>query len=186
MTQSRIVSVALSIAAAAALTACAKTEAAKPAADPAKIAEAVKADAEASVADMNAHNADKAVSHDAPNIVGMFHGVPNINSPAEDLASTKQQLADPVFKLALSNESVDVATGGDMAVYRANYTANMTDPKTKKPMTEVGNWVVVYKPQSDGSWKMALSVVSDLPPAGAAAATPAAPAAAAAPAADKK
>ncbi|MGZ6013159.1 MAG: YybH family protein, partial [Caulobacteraceae bacterium] len=130
-----------------------------------------------SVADLNAKNADKAVSHDAPNVVGMFHGAPNVNSPAEDLASTKQQVTDPAFKLAIANETVDVAQAGDMAVFRSTYVATMTDPKTKKVITENGNWVVQYKPQSDGSWKMAISVVSD---------TPAAAAPAAAPAADKK
>ncbi|MGZ6037662.1 MAG: YybH family protein [Phenylobacterium sp.] len=173
MNQSKI---ALAALATLALGACAQP-AAKPAVDTAKIADAVKADAEASVADLNAKNADKAVSHDAPNVVGMFHGAPNVNSPAEDLASTKQQVTDPAFKLAIANETVDVAQAGDMAVFRSTYVATMTDPKTKKVITENGNWVVQYKPQSDGSWKMALSVVSD---------TPAAAAPAAAPAADKK
>ncbi|MGZ3377102.1 MAG: YybH family protein [Phenylobacterium sp.] len=173
MNQSKI---ALAALATLALGACAQP-AAKPAVDTAKIADAVKADAEASVADLNAKNADKAVSHDAPNVVGMFHGAPNVNSPAEDLASTKQQVTDPAFKLAIANETVDVAQAGDMAVFRSTYVATMTDPKTKKVITENGNWVVQYKPQSDGSWKMAISVVSD---------TPAAAAPAAAPAADKK
>lgn len=174
---------ALSAAMTLALAACAQP-AAKPAVDTAKIAAAVKADAEASVADLNAKNVDKAVSHDAPNVVGMFHGAPNINSPAEDSAQTKAQLADPAFKLTIANETVDVAQAGDMALFRATYVANMTDPKTKKVITENGNWVVQYKPQSDGSWKMALSVVSDTgaPPA----ATPAAAAAPAKAPAEKK
>ena len=175
---------ALSAAMTLALAACAQP-AAKPAVDTAKIADAVKADAEASVADLNAKNVDKAVSHDAANIVGMFHGAPNISSPAEDLAQTKAQLADPAFKLTISNETVDVAQAGDMAIFRASYVATMTDPKTKKVGTENGNWVVQYKPQSDGSWKMALSVVSDTGSAPAAAAAAAATPAAAAPAEKK-
>jgi ketosteroid isomerase-like protein len=180
MTRFRIAPFALPVLLAAGLTACAKPEAAKPPVDTAKIADTVKADAAAAVAALNAHDADKATSHDAPGIVGMFHGAPNINSPAEDLAQTKQTLADPAFHLTISDEAVDVASAGDMAIYRAKYAATGTDPKTKKTFTENGNWIVQYKPQPDGSWKMALSVVSDAgsgeavpkPPA---AATPAAP-----------
>ena len=64
-------SVALSLVLAASLAACAKTEPAKPAVDTAKIADAVKADAQAAVAALNAHDADKAVSHDAPGLVAI-------------------------------------------------------------------------------------------------------------------
>lgn len=179
MTKIRLAAAVLPILLAAGLTGCAKPEAAKPAVDTAKIADAVKADAEASVAALNAKDVDKAVSHDAPNYVGIFHGAPNVNGPAEDAALTKQQVADPAFKLAVSNESVDVASAGDMAVFRASYSATLTDTKTKKVVTETGNWVVHYKVQPDGSWKMALGIVTDAPAAAAAAtpaATPAAPA----------
>lgn len=178
MTRFQLASYAAPILLAAGLTACAKPEAAKPAVDTAKIAAAVKADAAASVAALNAHDADKAVSHDAPNIVGMFHGAPNINSPAEDLAQTKQTLADPAFHLTITNDTVDVASAGDMAIYRATYAATGTDPKTKRAFTENGNWIVQYKPQTDGSWKMVLSVVSDSGSGAAVPTPPAAPAAA--------
>ena len=70
MHQSKI---ALAAVAALALTACAQP-AAKPAVDTAKIADAVKADAEASVADLNAKNADKAASHVATNADGIKDG----------------------------------------------------------------------------------------------------------------
>lgn len=184
MTQSKLATVALSAILAASLAACAKTEPPKPAVDTAKISDAVKADADQMIADFNAHDAVKTVAHDAPQTVGMFHGAPNVNSPAEDLASTKQQVVDAASHVTVSNETVDVAQAGDMAIYRANYAYTQTNPKTKKPGTEVGNWVVIYKPQSDGSWKIALSMIADTPPA---APAPAAPAAAApAPSADKQ
>jgi ketosteroid isomerase-like protein len=159
----KIAPVAAPLLLAVALSACTKPDAAKPAVDTAKISDAVKADANALAAALNARDADKAVSHDAPQIVAMFHGAPNMNSAAEDLALTKQQVADPAFKLTVSNETVDVAQAGDMAVYRASYVATLTGPD-KKLVTENGNWILQYKPQSDGSWKVALSVVSDTPP----------------------
>jgi ketosteroid isomerase-like protein len=165
------------------LAACAKTGAGGDAAvDTAKITEAVKADVAQLVSQLNAKDVDKAVSHDAPDIVGMFHGQANITSPAEDAALTKQQLGDAAFKLSTSDESVDVAKAGDMAIYRAKYAAEFTDPVSKKPVHEAGNWVAQYKKQADGSWKVALNIISDTPaaaPAAGAAAAPAAPAAAA-------
>src|SRR6185369_4292982 len=99
MTKTKLATVALPILLAAGLTACAKPEAAKPAVDTAKIADTVRADIDALVSELNAKDIDKAVAHDAPNIVGMFHGTPNINSPAEDKALTTQQLKDTAFHL---------------------------------------------------------------------------------------
>src|SRR6478672_5055827 len=78
MFQSKLARVAFSILLAGTLTACAKPEPAKPAVDTAKVAEDVKADLHQLVADFNAHDAAKAVGHDAPDYVGMFHGQPNV------------------------------------------------------------------------------------------------------------
>ena len=165
MTQSKLATIALSVVLAASLAACAKTEATKSVVDTGKITEAVKAEANQLIADFNAHDATKAVAHDAPQTIGMFHGAPNVNNQAEDLAATKVQVADPAAKVSVSNETVDVAQAGDMAVYRATYAFTMTDPKTKKPATENGNWLIIYKPQPDGSWKVAVSMIADTPPA---------------------
>lgn len=149
------------------LSACTKPAATT---DTAKIADAIKADVTQLVAHFNAHDAEKAVSHDAPDYVGMFHGMPNVVGPAADLALTKLQVADAASNIVVSDETVDVASAGDMAVYRATYAYTMTDPATKKPITENGNWLLGYKPQADGSWKISWGVVSDTGPAPAAAA----------------
>jgi ketosteroid isomerase-like protein len=163
MTKGKFVGVALGVALAASLGACNKTETAKPVVDATKTAGTVKADMAQLVADFNAHDATKSVSQDAPDYVGMFHGQPNVRGPAGDLALTKQQVADPAAKVTVSDETVDVASAGDMAIYRATYAYGFTDPKTRKPMTEVGNWIVGYKQQPDGTMKLAWSVVSDTP-----------------------
>ena len=47
-----------------------------------------------------------------------------------------------------------------MAIYRATYTVTATDPKSKKPVAENGNWLVGYKTVG-GAWKIAWNVVSD-------------------------
>jgi ketosteroid isomerase-like protein len=133
------------------------------AADVGKIADAVKADADQLVADFNSRDAVKSVAHDAPGMVGMVHGTPNVVGADQDLAQTKQQVADPALKLVVGDETVDVAQSGDLAVYRSTYAWTFTDPATKKPKTEVGNWLIGYKKQPDGTWKIAWNVVSDAP-----------------------
>lgn len=147
-----------------ALAACQKPAPAAPAVDTAKAAEAVKADMADLVTAFNAKDVAKAVGHDAPDYVGMMHGMANAVGPAADAEVTKMQVADPAAKLVTSDEKVDVAASGDMAVYRATYAYSYTDPKTKKPATETGNWVVGYK-SVDGAWKLAWSIVSDTPAA---------------------
>lgn len=134
-----------------------------PAADSAKVGDEVKANMTEMVAAFAARDADKAVSWDAPDFVGMFHGTPNVSGKEGDLALTKQQVADPAMKFSVSDEKIDVAASGDLAVWRATYSYSYTDPVTKQPKTEVGNWVVGWKRQADGTMKEAWGVVSDTP-----------------------
>ena len=114
--------------------------------------------------DFNAHDVAKVVSHDAPDVVQMFHGFPNFVGVAGDTTNNQQFFAaNPNGKFAVADAAVDVAASGDMAVYRATYVLTFTDPKTKAPATEHGNYLAGYKQQADGSWKMTWSVVSDVP-----------------------
>ena len=141
----------------------------KPAGDAAKAGDEVKANMAAMVTAFAARDADKAVSWDAPDFVGMFHGMEDVRGQEADLTITKLQVADPAMKLSVSEEVVDVAASGDLAVWRAKYSYTYTDPATKQPKTEVGNWVVGWKRAEDGKLKEAWAVVSDTPSAPAAA-----------------
>ena len=172
MTKIQLAGAATAVLMSASLCACnpppSAASAAKPAADTSKDADAIKADQTQMAADFNSHDVTKAVSHDAPDIVGMFHGQPNIVGVAADTAATKQMFAaDPTGHYSTTNETVDVAASGDMAVYRATYAFTGTDPKTKKPISETGNMVTGYKKQPDGSWKVAWSIGANTPPAAA-------------------
>jgi len=153
---------------AASLGACTKPAApaaTAPAADTGKIAAAVKADADQGIADYNAHDADKTATHAVAGAVMMFHGQANGVGGAAGAAGLKQTFAAaPDVHVTLADETVDVAASGDMAVFRSSYVVTLTDPKTKKPITDKGNYMVGYKPQSDGSWKQAWSVVSNTTP----------------------
>ena len=126
-------------------------------------ADGVKADVHSLVAAFNAHDAAKTVSHDAPDFVGMFHGMANNQGPAADLSITKLQVADPKAHIDLSNERVDVSKSGDMAVYRATYAATSTDPKANRAVVEHGNLLIGYRVGADGTPKVAWDSFSDTP-----------------------
>lgn len=131
--------------------------------DTAKAAEDIKATMGAAIDAFNAHDAEKAVAPDLDDYVGMMHGTPNLMGKAADLAFNKQLVADPATKIDVVDNVVDVAKAGDMGVQRITYAYTYTDPKSKAPTTEHGNWVLGWKAQADGSWKLAWSVISDMP-----------------------
>ena len=132
--------------------------------DAAKTATEVKDTMTKMVAAFAARDADKAVSWDAPDFTGMFHGMPDTHGQEADRALTKQQVADPAMKFTVSDVIVDAARSGDLAVWRAKYSYTYTDPATKQPRTELGNWIVGWKRDSDGKLKEAWGIVSDTPP----------------------
>lgn len=133
--------------------------------DKSKIATTIKNDVHTLVEQINARDVAKAVGHDSPDYVFMFHGQPNVVGVEQDTAATKEFIKDPLLWITLGNETVDVAASGDMAVYRTSYRMRFTDPKTKRDGYETGNWVLVYKQQPDGHWKIASNVVTDTPAA---------------------
>lgn len=131
--------------------------------DKAKIATSVKNDVHSMVESFNGRDLASVVRHDGPDYISMVHGQANVIGVAADHESTKAMLSDPLVWVTLGNESVDVADSGEMAVYRTTYKLRLTDPKTKRDGYEYGNWVIGYKKQADGYWKIAWNVISDTP-----------------------
>jgi ketosteroid isomerase-like protein len=72
---------------------------------------------------------------------------------ARCLPVLKQLLADPKLSLTFTTAQVEVSKGGDLAYSHGTYSMTTTDPKTKKPVTEKGKYVTVYRKAADGSWK---------------------------------
>jgi ketosteroid isomerase-like protein len=170
MTRLQFAGAASAVLMAASLGACNPAAPAKPAVDTGKIADAVKADADQLIGAYNAHDATKVAGHVTSDYVGMFHGMPNtVGSDASNAAAKQTFATIPDLHVTLSDETVDVAASGDMAVYRSTFVTTLTDPKTKKPVTDHGNYLAGYKAQPDGSWKQTWSVVSDTGPPPAAA-----------------
>lgn len=171
MTRPKVVGAAMAVLAAALLGACNdETEPAKPPVDTGKIAAAIKADVDQLSNDFNAHDPDRVVGHDAPDVVQMAHGVANTSGTTADLVANRQLFAsDRIARVALAGPSVAVAASGDMAVYRSTYVLTFINPKTRKPVTESGNYLAGYRLQPNGAWRMAWSVLSDTGPTPAAA-----------------
>ena len=75
-------------------------------------------------------------------------------------------MKDASFALSFEADKVVVARSGDIAYETGTYSMTGTDPAKKKPSTEKGHYVVVWRKQSDGSWKVAIDApVSDAPEA---------------------
>ncbi len=124
----------------------------------ARIAQTIKADMAAIVAGINAHDVARATAFDAPGIVSMESGRP----PSTGLDNERQGLGmamhyNPNWRISMIDETVDVASAGDMAVYRGTYNEDST--RDGAPMTHVVNFIAGFKKQHDGSWKVEWSVV---------------------------
>jgi uncharacterized protein (TIGR02246 family) len=68
----------------------------------------------------------------------------------------------PVKEMSLKTE--DVTVGGDLAVETGTYEMTM-QPTTGREVKDKGKYVVVWKRQADGSWKIVRDIFnSDVPP----------------------
>ena len=131
--------------------------------DTAVIAQTIKADVAQLVAGLNAHDVAKTMAYDAPNIISMECGSPSTVGIEADREGFKTGFArDPLWKVSLINETVDVANSGDMAVYRGAY--HEENGRAGVLMTHKTNFIAEFKHQSDQSWKMVWYSVSHMEP----------------------
>jgi len=140
----------------------------KTAADPAAIEKDIKAIETQWMADYNARDVDKLAGHYADDAALANPGVALAADTASRRAAISQFVADPALKIEFASDRVLVAKSGDLASSRGHYTMTFTDPATKKPKTETGSYLTVYRKQPDASWK----AVEDFITPGAAAALP--------------
>jgi uncharacterized protein (TIGR02246 family) len=76
-----------------------------------------------------------------------------------------QMFAVPGFTLTPKTTKIEVARSSDLAYVQGTYEATVNDAKGK-PATDRGKFVVVWKKQADGAWKIAADIWnSDLAPA---------------------
>jgi len=76
-------------------------------------------------------------------------------------------MADPNFALTFHSTRVEASTGGDFVYTIGAYSRTVSDPKDKRPVTDKGNYLTVWKKQADGNWKVATDMDnSELPAPG--------------------
>jgi uncharacterized protein (TIGR02246 family) len=103
--------------------------------------------------DVAAKNWEKLASYYAEDAVLMSPEAPAAVG-TEAIKGLGKMMADSQADLNFHANKVDVAKSGEIGYTQGAYTLTMTDPKTKKVMSEKGNYVTVYKKQADGSWKI--------------------------------
>jgi len=92
------------------------------------------------------------VANYADDAVSMEPGVPVQHGRGELGANfAKRQQEVKVSDMKASTASVDVA--GDYTIETGSYELTFT-PKGGKPMYDKGNYLMVWKKQTDGSWKI--------------------------------
>jgi len=113
-------------------------------------------------------DADKWAGYFAEDAAILMPNEPIIMGREKAKEAIKGMLADPNFSVSFTPTRVDASKGGDLAYTVGTYSMTMSDPKEKKPMTDKGKYVTVYKKQADGSWKAVADMFnSDMPPPGA-------------------
>lgn len=111
-----------------------------------------------------ARDAEKFASFYADDATLMMEAAPDIKGIAALREAISGMMKDPSFALSFETTAVDVARSGDLAYELSPYSLTLSDPKTKKPVTQKGNGVTVWK-KVGGSWKVQLDVPVSDPPA---------------------
>jgi ketosteroid isomerase-like protein len=121
--------------------------------DTSAVAKTVKSDVAQLVAGLNAHDAFKTTAYDDPDVVSMECGSPSTIGIEADRQGFKAGFAhDPLWRVSLIDEIVDVASSGDLAVYRGTY--NEDNGRAGAVMTRKTTFIAEFKRQNDGSWKI--------------------------------
>jgi uncharacterized protein (TIGR02246 family) len=112
-----------------------------------------------------AKDAAKFVSFYADDAVVMVAGAPDARGIAAIREAIPAMMQDPAFALSFAPDRVEVARSGDLALETGSYALTMTGPD-KKPVTERGHYVVVWRKGATGTWQVVVDApVSDPPDA---------------------
>src|SRR5258706_12090929 len=98
-------------------------------------------------------NLDKVTSFWADDASMFVPDMPLLQGGTAIKGFIKEAANDPNFSIDFKSTKVEVSKAGDYGYSQGTYVQTMTDPKTKKVLTEKGKYVTVFKKQADGSWK---------------------------------
>ena len=110
-----------------------------------------------------AKDAEKFASFYTDDGILMLEKMQNLQGPAAIEEAHAGMMQDPNFDLSFAADHVEVARSGELAYETGSYTMTMSDPEGN-PATQGGHYVVVWKKDASGAWKVAADVpVSDPP-----------------------
>lgn len=116
------------------------------------------------VKDVGGKDADRWASYFAEDASGLYPGAGIVHGRAALKAAIAPFFADPNFAMTFQSTRMVASKGGDMVYSEGTGTMTMTNPKTKKPVTDKGKYLTIYMKQADGSWKaVADTYISDSP-----------------------
>ena len=134
---------------------CAKSPAPAPVADTRQADIQAVRDLDAAFLKDNAtKDVDKFVSYFADDASGLYPGMPILDGKQAIKTAFAPILADPNFSLTLQSLRIEASKGGDMVYEQGTYVQTATNAKTKKPKTDKGKYLTVFRKQADGSWKV--------------------------------
>jgi len=140
------------LAAAAVMTACSNAPAPAPDTRAADV-QAVKDVEAAWIKDIQSKDLEKSASYFADDGTGLYPGMTMLNGKQAIKTAFAPIFADPNFSMSFQTTRAVASKGGDLVYTMGTYAMTVTDPKTKKLVTDKGKYLTVYQKQADGSWK---------------------------------
>jgi uncharacterized protein (TIGR02246 family) len=105
------------------------------------------------VKDAATKDVDKFLSYYSDDAAVLMPNEPAIVGIDNIKAALRLMLSDKNFALTFQSTRAEASRGGDFVYTIGNYSQTMSGPKGKKPITEKGKFLTVFKKQADGSWK---------------------------------
>ncbi len=99
--------------------------------------------------DFAAKDLEKDVAHYDNDASFLMPNMPIVSGKTSITGVHKELLGDPNLALNFTASKVEVAKSGDLAYVQGTYTITASNQKTKKPETEKGKYIDVYKKQAD-------------------------------------
>jgi uncharacterized protein (TIGR02246 family) len=115
--------------------------------------DAVTRTAQEILAALEARDWAKVASYYAPNAVLATPGRPVIRGGEAVAKAIRNDMADPNFKLSVSDGKTDAASG-DLAYRRVSLKVTHTNPQTKQVENAAAPALTVFRRQADGGWKV--------------------------------
>ena len=116
--------------------------------------DAVNRTAQEILAALEARDSARVASYYAPDAVLATPGRPAVRGGEAVFKAIRNDMADPNFKLSVSDGKTDVSASGDLAYRRVSLTVTYTNPQAKEVENAAATALTVFRKQADGSWKV--------------------------------